>query len=785
VRALRRKLVRDLWRLRYQCLTIALLVGCGIASFVSAVAASASMRASRDAFYASARFGDVFDHLKRAPRRVLDRLADLPGVAAVDGRVVDDFRVELQDTTEPLSARFVSIGWPAEVGLNQAKIRAGRQVEPGSTDEVVVNEDFASAWGLVPGTEITAVINDRRAKLRIVGTAVSPEFAFVTSARTGLPDARHFGIVWMDEDALSKAMGFVGAFNDVSIELAAFADEDETIRRVDALLEPYGGLGAVGRRDQPSAKLVGQKIAQLTKLATTLPVVFLGIASFLLNILLSRIVGTQREQIATLKALGYRTRELLRHYLELAIAICSCGVVLGIALGVLGGRGLLRVYAQYIKFPEYQFRFDAGAIVLATLAALAAGITGTAIAVRKTLAIPPAEAMRPEAPPAYRASLLDRVYRAVSPMARMVFRDVQRRPLRFLLSAGSIALATAIVLAGSVFGDSINAVLRLQFEVSHREQITVTFDHARPWRAVSDVSHLPGVVRVEGERMVSVRLRFGPHARTTAILGLLPNMDLHQLLDVAERPMALPPVGLSLSRVLADSLDVRGGDEIDIEVLEGERKRVRVPVAALVDDLLGLSGYMDAAELARLLGETPRVNVALVATDPQDVDAVSERLKALPAVGTVSRPEVDSALVRSEVADELTVLSLMLALFASAIAIGVVYNNARIALELRSRDLATMRILGFTRGELATVLLGEQAIHVVAGIVPGLAFGKVIGGLWLSTVDRELIRIPLSLSADSYVAAVCVVVLAALLSALVVRRRSDRLDLVAVLKARD
>ena len=314
MKTLQKKLVRDLWRLRYQCFTIALLVGCGIASFVAAVAASASMQASRDAFYADARLADIFAHLKRAPRPVLDRIRDLPGVAVVDGRLVDDFRLELAGSSEPVSARFVSLGWPAAERLNQTRIRTGRQLEPGSTDEVVVSEAFADAWGLVPGVVISAVINERRAKLRVVGIGASPEFAFAAS-RTGLPDPRHFGIVWMDEKALARATNLVGAFNEVALKLAAFADEQETIRRVDLLLEPYGGLGAVGRADQPSAKLVEQKIDQLAKLSRTLPVIFLGIACFLLNVLLSRIVGTQREQIATLKALGYRTRELSLHYL--------------------------------------------------------------------------------------------------------------------------------------------------------------------------------------------------------------------------------------------------------------------------------------------------------------------------------------------------------------------------------------------------------------------------------------------------------------------------------------
>jgi putative ABC transport system permease protein len=785
VKTLRRKLVRDLWRQRYQCATIALLVGCGIASFVGATSASASVQASRSAFYDDGRFADVFVHLKRAPRAVLDRLRELPGVAAVEGRVVGDFRLVMDASAEPVVARFVSIGWPTETQLNQTRIVSGRSVEPASSDEVVLSEGFAQTWRIAPGSTVSAVINGRLGKLRVVGVANSPEFVWASNPHTGLPDPWHFGVAWMDADALAEATGLVGAFNDVAIQLAVDADEAETLRRVDAILEPYGGLGAVGRADQPSAKLLEQKVAQLARLARTLPLVFLGVASFLLNILLSRIVATQREQIATLKALGYRTRELTAHYLELALTICALGVVFGWVLGALATEAILVAYAHYFRFPEYLFRFDIGSGLAATVIAVAAGAVGAFLAVRRTISVPPAEAMRPEAPPSYRRTPLDALYAVVPPALRMVLREAQRRPGRLLLSASSIALATAIVVVGGVMSDSIEEVLRLQFEVSHREDMTVTLDEARPWQAVLDAANIPGVRRAEGQRQVPVRLRAGPRWRSTAILGVGPNMDLYRLLGADQRPLRLPPAGLSLSKVLGDELGVAAGDEIDVEVLESDRRKVRVPVAALVDDLLGTTGYMSSDELAHLLGEAPRANLLLLAVDRLDVDQVTERLEALPAVSAVSRPSIDRGLVRAQIADEFLAMQVILDIFAAAIAVGVVYNNARIALEMRSRDLATMRILGFARGELAVVLLGEQVIQMALGIAPGLYLGRAIGALALKTIDRDLLRLPLEVTPSSYVSAVCVVLLAAWMSGLLVRRRSDRLDLVAVLKARD
>jgi putative ABC transport system permease protein len=785
VSMLRRKLGRDLWRLRYQGLTIALVIGCGIASLVAAASSLSSVEASRDAFYAEAHFADVFAHLRRAPRPVLDRLRALPALAAVEGRIVGDYRIELPGVSEPVGARFVSLAWPATDRLNQPRLLHGRDVAPGRGDEVVIGDAFAAARQLNPGATLSAVIEGRRATLRVVGIATSPEFVYAPSPRTGLLDPAHFGVVWMDGGALAEATGMQGAFNDVVLQLAAGVVVSTALDRIDAVLAPYGAAGAVARVDQPSAKFVQSKLDQLAGLAKTLPTVFLAVAAFLLNVLLSRIVGTQREQIATLKALGFRTRELAVHYLGLAVAVSGLGAVFGAGLGLLGSNAILAVYARYFKFGTYLFQPNLLALAAGVAVSLVASVGGAYLAVRKAVAVPPAEAMRPEPPASYRKSWLDGLYASLPPAARMVVRDLARKPGKLVLSALSISLATALVMVGAAYGDSLDRLLRVQFEVAHREQITVTFDHARSWRAVRDLAAVPGVLHAEGERILPVRIHVGPRVKTTVVQGIPAGQTLHELLDADQRPMRLPADGLALSRTIANQLGVAVGSQLELEDLEHGRRRLVVPVSALVDDLLGISGYMDATALARLLDEPMSASVALLEVARRDLDATYLRLVVLPAAAAISRPDGDRELLSSEVGGVLMVLISMLSLFAAVIAVGVIYNNARIALEVRSRDLATLRILGFTRAELAAVLLGEQAVQVVLGLGPGLWLGRVLSRAMLSTIDPELIRVPLVITPASVVASLCVVLLAALISALVVRRSSDRLDLVSVLKARD
>jgi putative ABC transport system permease protein len=783
---LHHKLLRDLWRLKAQGFTIALLVACGIASLVSSVASYESLRLARDHFYDTAHLADVFVHLDRAPLPVLDRIRDLPGVAVVEGRVAGDFRLEIKDATEPVVAHFVSLPTPATGSLNAATVLDGHPIETGSSDQILLGDSLAESWHLRPDAELNAIINGRRAKLRLAGLATSPEYLYVMP-KAGLLDPIHYGIAWMDGSALARAMGMSGEFNDVAIQLIAGADVQEVIHRVDVLLEPYGGLGAVGREDQQSVRLVDKKIVQQQAMAIFLPGIFLAVSAFLLNVLLTRIVGTQREQIATMKALGYRTRELAVHFLSLSGIICVFGIAMGAGLGVALGRLTLGVYAKYFKFPEMPFHVEWRALLFGTLVALTSSFIGALLAVRRAVAIPPAEAMRPEPPASFKPTLLERmgVHRFLSPAMRMVFRDLERHPLRLALSAGSITLATSIMVVGTVGVDSMEETLRLQYEVSHREDITVTLDKPRSWRAIRDLQRLPGVRNVEGERVVPVRLRAGPISKTTVILGLDPHSDLHLLLGTDKRPLQVPEGGLGLSRALGEELGVQAGDQIEVEVLEGRRQKLLLPVDVLVDDLVGLSGYMTRTRLDALMNEGASADVALLAVDRPALDDLMFRLQRFPYVGAVSRPDLDRNLLKAQVADVYFAMQILLVMFASAIAVGVVYNNARIALEIRSRDLATLRILGFTRGELAVVLLGEQAVQLFLGIWPGLRLGFWLGAKTMASIDKETLRVPPTLNFSAQVTAVCVVLLAAFISALLVRRQSDRLDLVAVLKARD
>ena len=779
---LERKLRRDLWRLKGQVATIALVLACGVMSMIMLRSTYASLLAARESYYSRYRFGDVFAHLERAPDAVAGQLAALPGVALVYPRIVHDVMVPIEDEPDAVAGLVISLPDAGEPPLGGLYLRSGRMPLSGG-DEAVVLEQFALAHHLEAGASLPIVINGRLREIRIAGVALSPEYVLGAS-RGGIADNRRFVVVWMPKKSIAPAFQLDGAFNDVVLRLEHGADINAVLDRVDRELVRYGGVHAIARDKQPSNNMLTSELGVLSTLALAIPTVFLAVAAFLVNVVISRLIFLERSQIAVLKALGFTNHRIGVHYLGLVASMVSGGAVLGVVLGVASGRWMTGLYAEFYRFPSYIHHTSAG-LVAGTLAiGLGAAIIGALGAVRRVVRLPPAEAMRPPTPLNYRRSLIGSVVgRTLGPSAMMVVREIERQPLRFGFSTLGIAMGIAIFVMGRFGNDSFANLMGTIYPLQHQEDLVAQLERSAPVRAVAELGHIPGVSYAEGQRIVPVRLRARSRWRDATLIGMPEPPVLFHLLDHGSRSIAPPPAGVIVTDKLAEVLDVRAGDEVDVEVLEGDWKTRPVVIAGLVDEAFGLQGYARADWLAEWLGEQPRVSSVLLQVDPTGADRVRAQLKKFPAVIGVNSTHRVIENYREQTGKSVVVMTLILTLSAGAIAIGVVYNNARIALSMRSRDLATLRVLGFSRGEISGVLIGELAMQVVLGIPLGLWLGTLWARLLSAGFDQESIRFPLHISLHTYIGAAAIALIAGTISALLVRRRLDVLDLVGVLKS--
>ena len=786
MRAIHRKLVRDLWQIKGQAVAIAAVIGVGVAMFLGYLSTFDSLLRTRDAYYGRYRMADVFASLERAPNHLGARIAGIPGIAGVRTRVVADVTLDVEGMSDPVTGRLVSI--PATPGpmLNDLVLLAGRYIEPGR-DEVLVSEGFALAHGLEPGDSVSAVINGRRRELEIAGVALSPEYVYTIRPGDLVPDDARFGVLWMAHRPLATAFDMEGGFNDVVVRLVPGALEAEVIARLDRLLEPYGGRGAIPRSLQVSAWYLDNELKQLQGFGFFVPVIFLAVAAFLLNVVLTRIVSVQREQIAALKALGYTNLEVGVHYAAWSLLIAVAGGVLGILLGRWLGSGMIALYNDYFRFPFLTYRLAPDVVLGALAISLVAALAGAFTAVRSAVTLPPAEAMRPEPPALYRRTLVEwlGLGRILSPPARIVVRNLERRPLRTLASIVGIAASGGLLVVGLFFVDAIDALLDVQFEVAQRQDVTVSFVLPRSGSVMHEVVRLPGVHYAEPARSVPVRLRVGHRSRQTVVTGLVGDAYLQRVVGADSRVRELPASGLLMTDVLARILGVGPGSMVTLEVLEGSRPVRMVPVSALVDEYMGTQVYMEIDALHRLMREGGVVTGAYLDVDPRSETELYERLKALPAVAGVALKSAALESFDRQMDETMGIFIFFNVLFASVIAVGVVYNAARIALSERRRELASLRVLGFRRHEISSILLGELAVLTLLAVPLGLVMGYGLAQFLVHAFDNELYRFPLVISNRTYAASAAIVLLAAVLSGLLVRRKLDHLDLVEVLKTRE
>ncbi len=780
-----RKLVRDLGRMKGQVVAVALVMACGLAMLIMARSLIYSLEGARRDYYEGHRFAEVFADLKRAPEGLVGRIAAIPGVATVQADVSVQVTLDLADLDEPASGLVRS--WPDQglPELNRLFLRRGRWLAPGRRGEVLVGEAFAEANRLQPGDRLVLLLNGRRQEVGIVGIVLSPEFIFEARPGAALPDNRSYGIFWMSQEEIASAYDLEGAFNHVSLTLAPGAGVRSVVGELDRLLRPYGGRGAYGRADHPSHIRVSDEIRVLETLSIGFPVVFLGVAAFMTNAVLTRLLTLQREQIAVLKAFGFTNHQVVVHYLKFALVMVVGGTVVGALGGVGLGHRLVEMYHLFFRFPDLRFRLDDSAVGVAVGVAGLVAAAGVFGAVRRAARLPPAEAMRPEPPTTFRPALIERtgLARLFTHGFRIAVRNLERRPMQAMFTVAGLALATGILIVPNCFRDSVGELLGFQWDVVQRQDINLGLVEPAGLPVIHLLRRLPGVLSADPFRVAAARLRFGPRSRQVGIQGH-PRVTQHsRMIDRYRREVPLPAEGLVISAKLAEVLGVAPGDWLEVEVLEGRRPVRQVPLVATSEDLTGIAAHMELTALNRFLGEGDIITGASFTVDAAQRGAFLRALKEMPRVSFVGIKESLRENFRRTTAASIGLIQKIYLLFAVVVAFGVVYNNARIALAERARELATLRVIGFSEREVGAILVTELVLMSVVAVPVGLVLGTGFATGIVEAVNTETVRLPVLITAHNYAFAVLTVTVAAAVSTLVVLRRLKQLDLVGALKA--
>lgn len=783
---LQRKLFRDLKRMGFQVVTIAVLILGGLSVLVSSWSSFQSLQKARDDFYQQFRFADVFADLVRAPESLSIEIAKIAGVERVETRIVKDGLIDVPGQVEPAMGRFIS--WRGDTQtINLIHLRQGRMPRAHTDPEVVVHEAFASKHHLRSGDRLKVLMAGRQKTFVITGIGLSPEFVYALSPMIALPDDKHFGIFWMRQQDLESLAGMSGAFNSVQVKLSDTGQTEEVKRQLDMILRPFGNVQAFDRSKQLSNLFVEDEIRQQRVMAMIVPAVFLAVAIFILNIILSRLIDLHRPQIATLKSLGYSDWSLTGHYFQLVTIVLLVGIIPSIFIGAWIGRWYAQLYQDFFRFPSIDFNLSVSAVVICFLAGLVPGWLGAARALVRVFGLNPAEALRPPSPPRFHKGFLERwgFFANMNNFSKIIFRSLFFRPVRLVMNIVGMSLALAILINGSFWTDVINAVMSRQFHEMRREDLTVRLMHPKSVSVVSELSRLPGVIMLEGERTVAVRLQFKNFKKDIALMGWQKEAQLSRVLDEDGNLIKPIPGALLLSRYFETEAGLRAGDRVSLKVLSGEQRQFFAVVGGFVDDMIGQQAYVLKEDLHNWLQEKPAFDTIQMKVEPRYIEKIYLALKQKPEVAGIN---IRSLLLRSfteTVANMIITFTFILFVFAIALAGAVIYNSARIVFSERSWELASLRILGFEMRRTFELLFFDIGLQVLLSLGPGLLLGFWLSYFVTSMIHNETFKFPLVIEWSTYAGAVFTLLMTFLASGIFLYFKVRRLDFSEALKARE
>lgn len=790
MKVLHKKLMRDILRAKGQAFAVAMVICCGAASYITVASSYRNLLLTRDSYYAQYRFEDFSILLEQAPETAAFRVEAIPGVRQARGRIVEDVNVDIEGQKGQRTGRIVSMPDHDEDVIDDIVVLSGRYFDKGASNEVILSDAFATANGLEVGDRIQATINNRKQTLRIIGTALSPEYVYmIRNARDFFPKPERFGIMWVPETWAEMAFDMSAAVNNIVGLVEDPEDLDAVLDSAEKLLDAYGVYATVKGEDQISNRLLSDEIAGLGVSARIIPSIFLGIAALILLVLLNRMVRQERTQIGLLKAFGHSNWTVGGHYVKFALALGVVGCLLGIVVGQYLSQQIIQMYVQFFQFPVLRARVYPDVLANAMAITVAFAMVGAISAARRAAKIDPAESMRPEAPRHGHRTLIERagiLWRNLSFTWKMIVRNVGRYRIRAAITVFGVMISAGIMIVGFFSMDSMEYMISYQFEEAQRDDVKINLAREMGKDALFEIQRLPYVRRAEPLLQYPFEVRSAWHKKDVSVTGMPRDATMMVYTDAQGRRMDVGDSGIVLSESVAEDLGVTPGDILTLKPLQGRiTDERRVPVRQVVEQYLGAGAYMNIHALSEVLDESLAFNAALVRTETGREQAVSVELKDYPGVATVEVKEESLQALRNTLQESFSISNQILAIFAGVIAFAIIYNSTIVSLTERQRELASLRVMGFSIGEVGRILYNENFLLSAIGLVLGIPFGMAQSWLIVRAYDTELYRLPFYISSTTFWRTGAFIVVFVVLANLAARRKIHTLDMVEVLKERE
>ncbi len=787
-----RKIWRHIRKNKGQFLAVVAVVMVGIIAYIAMGSSYYYLTQSQEKFYRENNFADYYFQVVKAPQEVIKQVEMLPGVKRVSGRVQRDLPI-MKKNEERATARVVSYSIPMENVLNKLTLVEGRMLaenQRGGDVEVLLDPKFALANNLAWGDQITVVVEGKEVFLTAVGSAISPEFVYnMKDSADMLPDPHKFGIFMLESRQAQQILNMPGQLNQVLLEFYSGADQTQIIASVKDILKPYGILASYPRKDQLSHAVMQAELDGLRSITLVLPLMFLGIAAAIQFVILRRMVKAQRSQIGVMKAIGYNNFRIIAHYTSYALAVSMLGAILGTILGLILAGSISQVYAQFFNLPGGMQGYNMEAIIYGFILSLSVGAVAGISASRSVTRIYPAQAMRPEPPQSNGKSLFEKwplLWRNLDPGWKMTFRNIGRNRGRFALTLLGVVFAVALLIIAFFSNDSVDYIMKRYFYEGQSYDLSIRFNSLIQEKELLTISRLDGVQKVEAFLELPVKIHFQGQAQDEVLLAYPPDLSMKTMESGDGQLIKIPPDGILINQRTAAKLGVKEGDEVELETLLpiGPVHRDTIRIVGETRQLIGGGSYINLERANRILQERNLVSGTMVKVETGKVELVESEINKMLGVASVLSRQKELQNFEKNMASMNYSVALMI-IFAVVLGFAIVYNSSVMNFAERQREIASLRVIGYSIQEVSSLLLKENLLQSLLGVLLGLPFGRFVAGAYVESVSTDLYTLPVIIYPLTYLFSALGGIIFIILAHRFAIKGIKDLDLVATLKNSD
>lgn len=789
---LNKKLWRNIISTRGQFLAVTAVVAVGIALYIAMTTAYANLDRAQKEFYRQDNFADYYFQTIKAPEEITRQITALPGVIAATGRIQQDVPVIKGDGSRA-DARLTSYSLPMEGQVNLLTVLSGRLFEKypqGGRVEVLLDPEYAAANHLAPGDTVNIVAEGREIPLTVVGAATSPEFVYpMKDGASLIPEPKEFGIFMIPQNQAQEILGLSGQIDQVVIRLAPGADEQQIAGQIKAILEPYGNLASYPRKQQLSHAVLQGKIDGIKAAATSLPAIFLGIAALIQFVMIGRMIKSHRTQIGIMKALGYGDLQVMLHYASYALLIGILGAGAGIVMGILFASGISSLYAQYFNLPRAIGGFYGTGIVNGLILSMTVAVVAGLWAARGVAAIKPAESLNPEPPRGTGKILLEAwpwLWQRLDATWKMTLRSINRNRTRSAVTLLGVVFAVGMIVVSLFVRDTVDYMFSQHFNQDMNYDYSISF--AKPVRGAEllNIERISGVQKTEPVFDLPVKIHWAGRAEDALILGLPLQSTMQRIFSPARSVMSLPPDGLVIDANTANKLGARVGDEVQVETTlsMGPSHIVGMKILGISKQLIGSESFASLDLVNRMLQESGLISGAMLKVDSGQAAGIEAELGTMTNISSILSRQKQQDNYNTELGYVFYTV-FMLLIFAIMLGFAIIYNASVISFAERRRELASLRVIGFTTREISSLLLKENLLQTLLGIILGLPFGRLLSESYIKKASTDVFTFQVVIYPLTYLLATLGGILFVAIAYRLAVKSVSSLDMVEVLKTRD